>query len=391
MRFQLFSDFSRFNGADVFSFQNKSFFLVKELGSGGYGDVKLFESEDGTKRFAVKCERIYNGRYAFGALFDEEAKWYQKIHGLGILSGDPKKQDKPHYVLMPYFDGKPLCQITYFSAKQIFYDWIWTAAAINELHQKHSIIHGDLKTDNVISGTKVYIIDFGFVTRFNQTRNAIFPADERELQYHQAPELFTATREKKTAQLTQDIYSLGIILRDLTFIFFNPSAETSFAKQEHYEKTNEVVSHLCAPIPADRWSIAKSIYILATAFLSTIPRSIWEKIAKETTITLSEDPAALMQSVCAATFNSAIQMRVDELSQEKKWLDKTSGGARVKEKKIIGLRDLQISLAKKPSAALDALYEANQDRDITRGFFRHKTRDLLCDLSEIATCFQQVH
>ena len=35
--------------------------------------------------------------------------------------------------------------------------------------------------------------------------------------------------------------------------------------------------------------------------------------------------------------------------------------------------------------------KAKQDSDMTAGFFRHKTRDLLEKLSEISVCFQQTH
>lgn len=371
MRSNAIPDFSSYNGGNFFFFGRKVFSCEKVLGSGAYGNVFLFTSRDGEK-LAVKCERRYHDRYAFGAYFKAEAEWYQKIHGLGVFSGDLANYTKPHYMLIPYFEGKPLYEVIYYSVKQVFFDWIWTAAAINELHEKHHVIHGDLKTDNIISGKRVYLIDFGFVTRVNTKRGTVFRIDENNSQYHQAPELFTNTNEKQLAKTTQDIYSLGLLLRDLFSIY----TENAFLIDDtHSSQTQEVIENLSTRDPSQRWTIAKAIYLLATSFLSTIPRNMWQ-----TSIKIDEkakNPALFMPFICVMLLNNALQIRIDELTQEKKRLNEKSKGARTKGKKITGLSDLQKELTQLSSSALDVLHKAKQDSDMTAGFFRHKTRDLL--------------
>lgn len=384
-------NFSDYRGGDCFVFQNKNFYFVKRLGDGSFGEVLCFESEDHATRYAVKCEKKYANHYGCGAYFENEAKWFQVVHGMGVLSGDLKDNTTPHFVLMPYFEGKPLYKKHYISAKQVFYDWIWTAAAIQELHQKHHAIHGDLKSDNVISGEKVYLVDFGLTTKIDFFRKMTFRTADSKTLYHQAPELFTATPTRKKACAAQDIYGLGILLRNLFNLLSCHTLKPASPYIMQCKKVQEIHEKLCDHDPECRWSIAKAIYMLASLFLISVPYSLWEQRSCVLNEKLENDAVPFMKTMNKLILYGAIQIRIDELTKEKNETTRSFIETKIKQKKITGLQELQIKLVSHPIRMRQTIYDAKRDSEITQGIFRHKTQDLLNELALVTTGFQMAH
>lgn len=371
-------DFSQYDGGNQFVYQGNIFHCEKLLGCGSFSDVFLFETKNKKQRYAVKFEKISFHEYRYGDDFESEAKWYQAIYRLGVLSGDPKNSDAPHYILMPYFQGQLLRQKIYQSAKELFFYWMWAAIAIHHLHEKHQVIHGDLKEDNVIAGDNgVFLIDFGFATKMDNIRKSYFYPSDQFFIRHQPPELFLDNHEKIKACESQDSYSLGCLLRNLFFSFYVKNVSTYPELLETQKKVGYIAQNMTHQQSAQRWSIEKSIYMLSVACLSQLPKEIWYRV-------VSQDIANTSQTV----FDTAIQVRIDELTVEQKKLDSPSP---VKEKKIGGLRKLQQQIAQKPTRALNAVLAAKKDRALTAGIFSNRTEVLLCELAEIGHTFRLLH
>src|SRR3990167_27361 len=327
-------DFSQYDGGTQFAYQDKIFHREKSLGSGSFAEVLLFETQDKTQRYAVKCEKACLHKYGHGNDFATEAKWYQTIYGLGVLSGNPKNVYAPHYILMPYFEGRLLHEKMYQSAKELFYYWMWSAMAICNLHQQHHVIHADLKFDNIIAGdNKIFLIDFGMITRVNDVRKECFYPDDKFFITHQPPELFFGEDKEKKASECQDVYCLGYLLRTLFYLFFIEHVSTQSELLETQKKVGTVTQNMTQWKPERRWSIEKSIYMLSVACLSQLPKEMWSQVVFQN-----------MSNTSQAIFDMAIQVRIDELTREQKKLDSPSS---VKEKKIDGLKKLQQQIAEK--------------------------------------------
>lgn len=371
-------DFSVYDGGDQFAYQNKTLHRVKFLGSGSFSEVFLFETKDKKDRYAVKCEKAFCCGYCHGDDFSSEAKWYEAIYGLGVLSGDAKNSHAPHYILIPYFQGQLLGLKIYRSVKELFFYWIWTAIAIHHLHQKHHMIHGDLKVDNVVAGNnEVFLIDFGFSTIINHVRRSYFYPEEQFIIRHQSPELFSENFKAIKAHESQDIYSLGCLLRNLFFSFYVDNISSHSELLEMQKKAGCVTQNMTHPRSGQRWSIEKSIYVLSIACLSQLPGQIWDRV-------IYEDVSHSSQHI----FDTAIQVRIDELMLEQKKLDSPSP---VKEKKVGGLKKLQQQIAEKPIYALDAVLAAKKDRTLTAGIFSNRTAVLLGELAEIGHNYRLLH
>ncbi len=371
-------DFSQYDGGNQFIFQENIFNRVKELGSGSFADVFLFETKDKKQQYAVKCEKASFHAFRHGDDFENEARWYQAIYGLGVSSGNPKNIYAPHYILMPYFQGELLHHKLYRSVKELFFYWMWTAIAIRNLHQQHKVIHADLKEDNVIAGDKsVFLIDFGFATIISQIRKSHFYPGDQFLIRHQPPELFLDNANEIKAGESQDGYSLGCLLRNLFFSFYVQNVSICPELLETKRKVGFITQNMTHQRSEQRWSIEKSIYMLSVACLSQLPKEIWCRA-------IIQDVSNTSQAV----FDTAIQVRIDELMVEQK---KCHSPSPVKEKKICGLKKLQQNIARNPISVLDMLLEAKKDRALTAGVFSNRTEVLLSELVEIGHAFRLFH
>lgn len=370
-------EFSVYDGGDQFVYANTVFYRQKQLGHGSFSDVFLFSTKDKTQFCAVKCEKNYLQRYPFGQLFDNEAKWYQKVYGVGVLSGDPATCCAPHYILIPYFRGELLQCKSFATVKELFFHWIWTAIAIRQLHQKHQAIHGDLKLDNVVAGRDhIFLIDFGFATAIQAVRQAHFYSADRTVIAHQPPELFFDDVEEKKACVSQDIYSLGFLLSHLLHLFHYQHSMPLAALSDSQNKISYIVHHMTCYQPAQRWSIEKSIYMLSIACLSSLSKTILYR-AEFANINTSH-----------AVFDLGIQVRIDELTAEQA---KRDTPLPIKEKKIMGLKNLQRQIADKPSEALEAVRQAKKNADLVSGVFLHRTEILLSELIDVGSQLGLLH
>lgn len=394
-------DFSKYNGGDVFIFQEKIYRKHgKKLGNGAYGETHCFKADDDTQ-VAVKTELPTKKRYFFGDEFQKEANWYQKIYGLGVFSGDPKNYSEPHYILMPYFSGKTLYDLTYPTLKNVFIDWIKTANALHCLHDKYHGIHCDFKSDNIIVGkradntfystqeTQVFLIDFGLAMQINDKRVCfIEDTAENKLRHQQyAPELFAQQKRKILAHPSQDIYSLGILLQELYGQFLSVN-NLNYPDAATQETVNDVRINLTNENPDQRWPIAKAIYMLTITFFSQIPRQIW--IASSGNVEFNKfNHDNQLRNIWRFASRVAIQARQDELATEQKILQRENKKSKRKEQKIGGLKLLQSEIKIKNPEALGLMIEnaTTQFPELTAGVFSRRTAALLAELTTIAPIF----
>lgn len=393
--------FSEYDGSNAFIFYEKIYQRQKMLGNGAYGEVYCFEADDHTM-LAVKCEMLFHGRYGYGSLFQQEAKWCQKIYGLGILSGDPKNSAVPHYILMPYFKGKTLYHFDYGSLKDVFFAWIKTADAVNQLHTQHKIVHGDLKSDNVVLGTcfnplvshddreKAFVIDFGFATRIHAHRDIyISDTEENKKRYAQhAPEIFGEADVGHIAMATHDIYSLGMLLSGMYRVFVNQNEVIEDLVPEH-ETLTEVKENLMCEDPTKRWSIAKAIFMLITTFFSHIPKPVWVTFSSGALLSKKMQSSTLMRELWERTAGYAIYVREQELQKEQKALAAQGKKSSRKENKINGLQLLQSDIQIYDPVEFEAIVTRTKEKfpNLTAGVFSQRTKTLVDELSRVAAVF----
>lgn len=382
-------DFNHYRGEFMFSFENKIFYFQKKLGSGGFGNVFLFESKNPKQQVAIKEDHNHNGFFCGGKTFEIESQWCKKIYGIGKLSGNPKSKYAPHYILMPYFPGKLLHEIQYSCIKRLLSYWMKTAHAVRGFYEQSQAIHCDLKTDNIIINTETdqaIIIDFGLMCHENEVRRIQFYAHEdnpKEYWQH-APEIFSKTAEKITATHAQDIYSLGMILIS-TFESFmmnsfinNPPSNTEIS-------IRLVHSHLTHQNPSERWSIAKAIYMLATTFFSQIPRLVWLTQHNE------ENDASLrhnnmMTAVWKKTSTVALDYCAKKLMEEQNKLSCLGKKLSIKPEKIAGIKKLRSEIVvSNPSLFSENIFATKKIfPNLTKGIFLNRTETVLRDIVQTA-------
>jgi serine/threonine protein kinase len=382
-------EFLNYEGGDTFIFNGKIFYRKELLGSGGFSNVYCFEANDHTK-VAVKIERSPYKVYSEGQAFQKEALWYQRIHGLGLFAGDAKDYRSPHYVLMPYFPGKTLNKIVHANEHELFYHWIKTADAANTFHTRYGAVHGDIKPDNImVTDHSVKIVDFGLMMGPREKRRLeLLDTPFYRQRYRQyPPEAFESDIKPMTAHSSQDIYALGILLKDLfsqflsVNLFYQPSVSV-------IDTVNDVHKNLSAHHPHERWSIAKGIFMLALTFFSKIPRHIWIENIIETNYGLHPHKPFLTQ-LWRDTSALAIAIRVNELMDEQDELETIGNASPRKAEKIVGLQkmysDIQIKNPEQFGVIIDAT--KNEFPELMAGIFSRRTKTLVNEMARAAMVF----
>jgi len=149
------------------------FIILKRLGAGGMGEVYLAEDTKLGRKIALKILRSdYFGDRERKDRFYREAKTaagvshpnVMAIHDMGVET-DPATGKKLDYIVMEYIDGTPLSaylQQVGSDIKTIVHLAEQIAAGLAAAH-KVSIVHRDIKTDNIIINADGVpkILDFG--------------------------------------------------------------------------------------------------------------------------------------------------------------------------------------------------------------------------------------
>lgn len=279
-------EFKDYVGGDFFAYQGINYGWDHRLGEGSYGEVHLFKTiandlsrvEPPQPSFVVVkvekgCTRNSKVCYEYGHDFSSEAEWNQAVYNLGVLAGDPKKSDQQHAILIKFIEGVTLQHVFPRTMAEMAVIFIAVVAAIQELHEIHHMIHGDIKTPNIIYGNdgKYYPIDFGLAVSIGKETGGYLAAkseEKGEIFPHIAPECFGETCVKANA--SQDAYALGYLLLSMTR---KVVARSRRVIQKEASDVEKIITMLRAQNPSDRLSLESVMSMLHVAFLSFVPHN----------------------------------------------------------------------------------------------------------------------
>ena len=195
------------------------YYIIRELGHGGYATVFLANDLVTSSLVAIKVVECNDGDAKRLAMFKQEAMTMAaisssnvaKVYGNGIYDNNP-------YLVMEYVHGHSLKDIikengyllvdeVYAYLKQII-DGLETIHALN-------IVHRDIKSNNIIkkSDGSIVLIDFGTAFIYDSDIN-LYHEDGKTIigtvQY-MAPEL----KDNPQGTVQTDIYALGITIFEM--------------------------------------------------------------------------------------------------------------------------------------------------------------------------------
>jgi tRNA A-37 threonylcarbamoyl transferase component Bud32 len=194
--------------------------MLKSLGKGSYGEVKLAVEKLTGIKYAIK---IYSKK-----VFDDpkkkknienEIKILKQLDNINIMKlHEVIKTDKFNYLIMEYIDGISLLEIIknekkhYLEEKRALKIFIQIVKAI-EYCQSKNICHRDIKLENILTlkNDIIKLIDFGFAVKTNKETFQTLLCGSPS---YMAPEI--VKKEKYIAQYS-DIWSLGVLLYSMLF------------------------------------------------------------------------------------------------------------------------------------------------------------------------------
>lgn len=189
-----------------------SYTLIRQLGSGGFGEVWLAERRTAivTKKVAVKLP--HEGQVNFDSIRQEAALWEQASGHPNVLPIiDADVYDGQVVIVSEYADGGSLAgklkAEDKLSLKQAVEMTIGVLNGLEFLHHK-KIIHRDIKPANILlQGDTPRLADFGIsrAMQTDETSSTIVGTDA-----YMSPEAFDGKRNVQT-----DIWSVGVVLYQL--------------------------------------------------------------------------------------------------------------------------------------------------------------------------------
>ena len=194
--------------------------MIKSLGKGSYGEVKLAIDKISRKKYAIK---IYPKN-----IMDDQKKRKNIENEINILKQldntnimklyEVIKTPAFQYLIMEYIEGISLLKIIkkeskhYLEEKRALKIFHQVVKAI-EYCQKKDICHRDIKLENIltIKNDVIKLIDFGFAVKTNKETYQTLLCGSPS---YMAPEI--VKKEKYIAQYS-DIWSLGVLLYSMLF------------------------------------------------------------------------------------------------------------------------------------------------------------------------------
>ncbi len=213
-----------------------NYHLVRQIGSGGMGDVYLAEqTEPIRRRVAVKVVKLGMDTKNFVARFNAERQALALMDHPGITKvydAGATKTGRPYFV-MELVSGEPItvfCDENRLDIKQRLSVFLELCKAIQHAHQK-GLIHRDLKPSNIIvtkqDGDFISkVIDFGVAKATHGRKPGQTDLTKLALMigtpHYMSPE--QTDTQGNDQDIRTDVYSLGAILFELvtgTTIFEN--------------------------------------------------------------------------------------------------------------------------------------------------------------------------
>ena len=226
---------------------DERYYLIKELGHGGYATVFLATDMVTSQLVAVKVVECNEKDSKKLAMFNQEAMTMAAISNLhvakvfasGTYDGNP-------YLIMEYVHGRSLKDIIRENGFLLIDEvYSYTMQIIDGLEAIHSlnIIHRDIKPNNIIkkSDGTIVLIDFGTAFIYESDIN-LYQEDGKTIigtVHYMAPELVKYPQ----GTIQTDIYALGITIFEMF------TGKYPFNSQDRLEV---VKMHLKNPFPSIR-------------------------------------------------------------------------------------------------------------------------------------------
>ena len=217
---KLFKNSTLYNSAKNCLNKINNYKMIKLLGKGSYGEVKLAIDKITLKKYAIKMypKKILESPKKKNNI-ENEITILKKLDNINIMKlYEVIKTDKYQYLIMEYIEGISLLDIIkkeknhYLEEKRALKIFKQIIQAINYCQSKN-ICHRDIKLENIltIKNDIVKLIDFGFaVITDKETYQTLLCGSPS----YMAPEI--VKKEKYIAQYS-DIWSLGVLLYSMLY------------------------------------------------------------------------------------------------------------------------------------------------------------------------------
>ncbi|MCB1584344.1 MAG: protein kinase [Xanthomonadales bacterium] len=210
--------------------------ITNILGMGGMGMVLLGHRKDIDLTVAIKVAHNSNQTEATKLALEQEAKVLASLEHPNIASiKDWGYLDKyGHYIATEFIDGdniKQHCDSQQLNVTQIIKLFIKVVKAVSHAHSR-LVLHRDIKPNNIMVSTtgEPKLIDFGVAKMLS----SIHASEEQTISAGLTPSFASPEQlEGQPLSIKSDIYSLGLVLRELLFVH---SPENKFKPQQNIEE-----------------------------------------------------------------------------------------------------------------------------------------------------------
>ncbi len=255
------------------------FRIVREVAEGGMGVVYEAMDEKLGRRIAIKCAKAGfhkqlppEVRHATQISHPNVCKIFE-IHTTSTLQGEID------FLTMEFLEGEVLGErlrrgpLPHEEARMIA---LQLCAGLAEAH-RNRVIHGDLKSNNVIlttgadGATRAVITDFGLASRPEVTQRNDQSGELAGTPDYMAPELWRGQK----ASVASDLYALGVILYELVSGHRPFGAEVSWEQRctrkppAVHPRWDRILARCLDPDPARRFHDADEV---SQAFVPQRPR-----------------------------------------------------------------------------------------------------------------------
>ncbi|MGI2170814.1 protein kinase domain-containing protein [Shewanella sp. MF05960] len=200
-----------------------AFKLVKLIGQGGMGAVYLADriDEKFEQKVAVKIINHQLESFIGKEALIREASFMAKLNhpNIGKVFDAGISAEGYSYIVMELVDGKPISTLWADNSVRLKDKLSVFCSLCDAIHHAHQnqIVHADLKPANILvdNRNQIKVLDFGIARIFC---NSDEPSQQIYKTYVKALTPIYASPEVKLGELantTSDIYSLGLILKDL--------------------------------------------------------------------------------------------------------------------------------------------------------------------------------
>ena len=213
--------------------------MIKSLGKGSYGEVKLAIDKISLKKYAIKIypKKILEDPKKKSNI-ENEIKILKQLDNINIMKlYEVIKTDKFQYLIMEYIEGISLLEIIkkekeHFLEEKLALKYFKQIVQAIEYCQSKNICHRDIKLENILTIKEdiVKLIDFGFAVITNKETYQTLLCGSPS---YMAPEI--VKREKYIAQYS-DIWSLGVLLYSMLYGRFPFKGKTQKELFENIKK-----------------------------------------------------------------------------------------------------------------------------------------------------------